>query len=191
MWWLLQMRDDEFLRNKVPMTKSEVRAISIDKLALGTKKTLLDVGAGTGSISIQAAREFSQLDVTAIEMNPAGVDIIRQNVNKFQLKNINLIAGKAPQDIPDRKYDAIFVGGSGSQLAAIVDFASNHLTAAGTIVLNFILFENAMQVERLLAQAGFKEIEMVEVGILRWHQLGKGHYFKPNNPTIIVSARKD
>ena len=62
------MRDEEFLRNKVPMTKSEVRAISIDKLDLSNKKSMLDVGAGTGSISIQAAREFKQLAVTAVEM---------------------------------------------------------------------------------------------------------------------------
>ncbi|MCC4471239.1 decarboxylating cobalt-precorrin-6B (C(15))-methyltransferase [Limosilactobacillus reuteri] len=184
------MRDDEFLRNKVPMTKSEVRAISIDKLELNDKNTFLDIGAGTGSISIQAAREFPNLNVTAIEMNNAGIDIIKQNINKFNLHNINLIKGIAPQDIPNQKYDAIFVGGSGAQLDGIVKFASTHLNVNGTIVLNFILFENAMQVEKLLTSAGFKEIEMVEVGVLRWHQLRKGHFFKPNNPTIIVNAKK-
>lgn len=172
------------------MTKSEVRAISIDKLALSKKKSLLDVGAGTGSISIQAAREYPQISVTAVEMNPAGIDIIQQNIQKFGLHNINLIQGMAPQDIPDQTYDAIFIGGSGSYLKEIIDFASIHLNDHGMIVLNFILFENAMQIEKLLANAGFDDIEMVEVGILRWHQLGKGHYFKPNNPTIIVSARK-
>ena len=190
MWWLLQMRDDEFLRNKVPMTKSEVRAISIDKLALTNKKTFLDVGAGTGSVSIQAAREFPDLAVTAIEMKDDGIDIIKQNINKFNLQNINLIQGVAPHDIPNQKYDAIFAGGSGEQLEPIIEFANEHLTDEGTIVLNFILFENAMQVEKLLTDAGFKKIEMVEIGVLRWHQLGKGHFFKPNNPTIIVNARK-
>lgn len=172
------------------MTKSEVRAISIDKLGLAHKQTLLDVGAGTGSISVQAGHDFPALSVTAIEMNPAGIDIIKQNLAKFKLTNVNLIQGTAPDDIPDRQYDAIFVGGSGSHLKAIIDFASAHLTAGGTIVLNFILFENAMQVERLLDQAGFNQVEMVEATILRWHRLGKGHFFKPNNPTIIVSAKK-
>ncbi|MBB1079420.1 decarboxylating cobalt-precorrin-6B (C(15))-methyltransferase [Limosilactobacillus sp. STM2_1] len=184
------MRDDEFLRNKVPMTKSEVRAISIDKLNLIGKKSMLDVGAGTGSVSIQAAHEFNGLTVTAIEMNPDGIDIINQNINKFALKNIRLIKGTAPEDIPEQKYDAIFVGGSGSHLDEIINFASDHLNANGTIVLNFILFENAMQVEQLLQENDFKNIEMIEVGVLRWHKLGKGHFFKPNNPTIIVSARK-
>lgn len=184
------MRDDEFLRNKVPMTKSEVRAISIDKLGLANKKTFLDVGAGTGSVSIQAAHDYKDLAVTAIEMNPDGIAIINQNIAKFNLTNVNLVKGLAPQDIPDQQYDAIFVGGSGSYLEQIIAFAASHLPTGGTIVLNFILFENAMQVEKLLESAGFKNIEMVEVGVLRWHQLGKGHYFKPNNPTIIVSATK-
>ena len=184
------MRDDEFLRNKVPMTKSEVRAISIDKLDLSNKKSMLDVGAGTGSISIQAAREFKQLAVTAVEMNPDGIDIIQQNINKFGLNNIKLVQGTAPADIPDQKYDAIFVGGSGTHLNEIIRFASTHLNEGGAIGLNFILFENAMQVEKLLKDNGFKEIELIEVGVLRWHKLGKGHFFKPNNPTIIVSAQK-
>ncbi|QZN93084.1 decarboxylating cobalt-precorrin-6B (C(15))-methyltransferase [Limosilactobacillus panis] len=184
------MRDEDFLRNRVPMTKSEVRAISIDKLGLGNKRSFLDIGAGTGSVSVQAAHDFKKLAVTAIEMNPDGIDIIKQNIKKFNLTNINLVTGTAPIDIPDQQYDAIFVGGSGSQLARIINFASGHLPVGGTIVLNFILFENAMQVEKLLEKAGFKNIEMVEVGVLRWHQLGKGHFFKPNNPTIIVSANK-
>lgn len=184
------MRDEEFLRNKVPMTKAEIRAISIDKLGLANKKTFLDVGAGTGSISIQAAHDFKQLAVTAIEMNPDGIDIIKQNMAKFNLNNIQLIKGIAPNDIPPKQYDGIFVGGSGSQLERIIEFASKHLTPNGKIVLNFILLENAMQVEQMLKQAKFKNIEMVEVGVLHWHKLGKGHFFKPNNPIIIVSASK-
>ncbi len=172
------------------MTKAEIRAISIDKLELANKKTFLDVGAGTGSISIQAANDFKQLAVTAIEMNPDGIDIIKKNIARFKLNNIDLIKGIAPDDIPEKQYDGIFVGGSGKRLKQIIEFASQHLAPKGRILLNFILFENAMQVEQMLTQAKFKNIEMVEVGVLRWHKLGKGHFFKPNNPIIIVSANK-
>lgn len=184
------MRDDEFLRNKVPMTKSEVRAISIDKLELSDKNTFLDIGAGTGSVSIQAACEFPNLNVTAIEMNDAGIDIIKQNINKFNLHNINLSRESLPKIFLIRNMMQFLLMVVELQLDGIVKFASTHLNVNGTIVLNFILFENAMQVEKLLTAAGFKEIEMVEVGVLRWHQLGKGHFFKPNNPTIIVNAKK-
>lgn len=174
------------------MTKSEVRAISLDKLGLAGKKTMLDVGAGTGSVSIQAAHDYPDLKVTAIERNPSGIDIIRQNIQKFHLENIDLIEGLAPADLPEQSYDAIFVGGSGGELAPIIDFAAKHLNDSGQIVLNFILYENAMQVSQLLKESGFQRVEMVEVTVMRWHRLGPGHFFKPNNPTIIVSAqRKD
>ena len=178
------MRDEDFLRNKVPMTKSEVRAVSIDKLQLLNKKTFLDIGAGTGSISIQAAHDFPDLQVTAIERDASGLEIIKQNIAKFCIKNIDLIAGNAPEAIPDKIYDAIFVGGSGSNLESILRFASEHLNSAGSLVLNFILLE------KILAELQFTKSEIIEVAVSQWHQLGKGHYFKPNNPTIIMNAIK-
>lgn len=185
------MRDEEFIRNKVPMTKSEVRAISIDKLALQGAESLLDVGAGTGSVSIQAAREHPGLRVTAIERNPDGIQIIQQNLAKFNLKNVEVIKGTAPQDLPEQQFSTIFIGGSGADLAGIIRYAYRHLEIGGRLVLNFILVENALAAEELVHAVGFSEVELVEVGVLKWHQLGKGHYFKPNNPTIILSAIKE
>lgn len=184
------MRDEDFLRNKVPMTKSEARAVSIDKLQLLNKKTFLDIGAGTGSISIQAAHDFPDLQVTAIERDASGLEIIKQNMAKFCIKNIDLIAGNAPEAIPDKIYDAIFVGGSGSNLESILRFASEHLNSAGSLVLNFILLENALKAQKILAELQFTKSEIIEVAVSQWHQLGKGHYFKPNNPTIIMNAIK-
>lgn len=173
------------------MTKSEVRAISIDKLNLYGSKTLLDIGAGTGSISIQAAREHPDLQVIAVERNQDGIDIINQNLDKYNLSNVAVIEGSAPESIPNQNYDAIFVGGTGPNMAEIIDFTATHLNDRGAVVLNFILFENAIQAEKLLQQTSFKDIEMVETTVMKWHGLGKGHYFKPNNPTIILSAIKE
>ncbi|WP_367297705.1 decarboxylating cobalt-precorrin-6B (C(15))-methyltransferase [Loigolactobacillus coryniformis] len=184
------MRDEEFLRSKVPMTKAEVRAISITALQLSDKQTLLDVGAGTGSISVQAAHDFPQLQVTAIEQKPAAIAIMQQNIDKFQLTNVKLINGAAPAAIPQQTYDAIFVGGSGQQLAGIIDFAATHLAADGQLVLNFILFENALAAYQLVEQAGFKQVEMIRAEISKWHALGPGHYFQPQNPTMILTAIK-
>ena len=185
------MRDEDFLRNRVPMTKSEVRAISIDKLGLGNKRSFLDIGAGTGSVSVQAAHDFKKLAVTAIEMNPDGIDIIKQNIKKFNLTNINLVTGTAPIDIPDQQYDAIFVGGSGANLDAIIDFSLAHLNASGSLVLNFILNENAMAAYQYLAAKPITNLEMIQVAVSKWHGLGKGHYFKPQNPTMIISCQKN
>ena len=77
------MKNDEFIRGKVPITKEEVRAISLNKLNLKDAKTFIDVGAGTGSISIEAALTYDDLKVVAIERNDVAIDLINQNVEKF------------------------------------------------------------------------------------------------------------
>ncbi|MFC6254033.1 decarboxylating cobalt-precorrin-6B (C(15))-methyltransferase [Secundilactobacillus hailunensis] len=184
------MKDEVFLRSKVPMTKSEVRALSIDKLRLQGKHSMLDIGSGTGSVSIQAALEFPDLQVTSVEHHDDAIDIMQQNMDKFKTANIDLVKGEAPVDIPDQRYDAIFVGGSGSNLEEIIDFSLSHLNADGTLVLNFILQENAMQAFSYLDQNQSVTLEMSEVRVSKWHGLGKGHYFKPQNPTLIISATR-
>ncbi|MFT8399907.1 MAG: decarboxylating cobalt-precorrin-6B (C(15))-methyltransferase [Lentilactobacillus diolivorans] len=185
------MRDEDFLRTKVPMTKSEVRAISLDKLNLQGKNSLLDVGAGTGSVSLQAALEFPDLQVISIEQKDAAIDIMTQNMVHFHTGNINLLKGTAPEDIPDHLYDAIFVGGSGANQDAIIDFSLAHLNASGSLVLNFILNENAMTAYQYLAAKSITNLEMIQVAVSKWHGLGKGHYFKPQNPTMIISCQKN
>lgn len=173
------------------MTKAEVRAISLDKLQLATKRHLLDVGAGTGSISLQAALEHPQLQVTAVENNPAALEIMQKNMSHFGTTTIDLVAGEAPSKIPVTNYDAIFVGGSGQQLDEIIQFAYAHLVPGGSLVLNFILLENALAAYQTLQEVGFQKIEVVDVSVKRLHALGKGHFFKPQNPTIIMSTTRE
>lgn len=184
------MRDELFLRTKVPMTKAEVRAVSIDKLELQAKTSFLDIGSGTGSVSLQAAMKYPDLQVTAIEKNEAAIDIMQQNIDHFKVNNINLINGEAPTEIPDQVYDAIFVGGSGANLETIIDFALAHLTSGANLVLNFILNENAISAYQYLETQAVTNLEMIEMQVSKWHALGKGHYLKPQNPTFIISATK-
>ena len=97
------MKDEVFIRGKVPMTKAEVRAASIDLLNLDdTSKKLLDVGAGTGSVGLQVACNFPKIQVTAIERNPDAVDLIKQNQAKFGLENVTVIEAYAPIELPTR-----------------------------------------------------------------------------------------
>lgn len=182
------MRDEEFIRTKVPMTKAEVRAISLDKLQLHGKSRFLDIGSGTGSVSLQAALEFPELQVTAVERNDDAVAIMQDNMAHFGTTNISLVQGEAPADIPDQQYDAIFVGGSGANLETIIDFSVAHLVDGGALVLNFILQENAFEAVTHLQTVAVTDLEMVETRIAKWHALGKGHFFKPQNPTLVVSA---
>ena len=112
------MRNSEFITGKVPITKEEVRAISINKLDLANAKRFIDVGAGTGSVTVEAAYHYPNLDVTAIERNDDALELINKNVDKFNLKNIEVIKGYAPVEI-NKKVDAIFLGGTGNNLEEI------------------------------------------------------------------------
>lgn len=96
------MRNDEFIRGKVPITKEEVRAISLNKLDLKNAKTFIDVGAGTGSVSIEAAKTYENLNVVAIEKNEEAIDLINKNIEKFKLTNIKVIQAYAPIEINEK-----------------------------------------------------------------------------------------
>ena len=97
------MRDSEFIRGKVPMTKEEVRAVVLSKLQLQPSDTLMDVGAGTGSVAIEAALRLEKGQVIAVEQKAEAVDLIRQNARKHKVDNINIILGKAPKCFPRYK----------------------------------------------------------------------------------------
>ncbi|MBF0779515.1 MULTISPECIES: decarboxylating cobalt-precorrin-6B (C(15))-methyltransferase [unclassified Granulicatella] len=184
------MKDNEFIRvEKVPMTKEEVRAISLDKLGLHQAKNMLDVGSGTGSVSLQAAITYPNLKITAIERSEDAVGAMQQNIEHFNLSNIELIKGYAPIEL-NETFDAIFVGGTGGNLEDIVNWCDEHLLPGGRMVFNFILLENALEAAPLLENLGWGELDMITVQAGRWTKLGKGHYFKPQNPTIIITCEK-
>lgn len=184
------MKDNEFIRaEKVPMTKEEVRALSLDKLNLHRAKTFLDVGSGTGSVSLQAAITYPHLKITAIEKNENAIAVNKENIEYFKLNNIEIIEGYAPITLT-QKYDAIFVGGTGGNMQEIFNWCFNLLNPGGRLVLNFILLENAIEAIEIAEKMEFVELEVVSLQASRWTGLGKGHYFKPQNPTMIVSCEK-
>lgn len=184
------MRDECFIRDKVPMTKEEVRGISLSKLDLGRAHNLLDVGAGTGSVGIQAAVEYPSLSVTGIEQKELAVELIQKNCEKFGLTNYQLLSGKAPIPLTD-SYDCIFIGGSGGNLTEIIAWSYELLNAQGRLVLNFILLENALEALAAIESLPFVEVSTVQVQVGDLTRLGKGHYFKQQNPTIVISCVKE
>lgn len=183
------MKDELFIRGKVPMTKEEIRTISLAKLNLRTAESFLDIGTGTGSIAIEAALTYPQLQVTAIDSNAEALELLKANQEKFSLTNITGIIGKAPLDLSE-KFDAIFVGGTGGNMAEIFTWSFEHLKPEGSLVLNFILLENALEAIEWL-RANKKEFDAIQVQVGRYNKLGKGHYYKPINPVIIIETRKE
>ncbi len=183
------MKNNEFIRGKVPITKEEVRAISLNKLNLKNAKTFIDVGAGTGSVSIEAALTYDNLKVIAIERNDVAIDLINQNVNKFNLSNIEVIKDYAPIDL-DVKADGIFLGGTGNNLEEIIKWSKELLIPGGRLVANFILIDNFYDTLDLLKKYNFVNLDVSQLSINKLEKLGSRDYFKPHNPIFIISCEK-
>lgn len=185
------MKDDVFLRGqRVPMTKEAVRILALERLELGTAQHLIDVGAGTGSVALEAALRFPGLQVTAIERNPAALELITENCQRLGVENVTVVAGTAPMPL-EAKADAVFIGGSGGQLTELIDWALARLHPGGRLVLTFILLNNLSEALACLQTRGVTALAGEQIQYSALTPLGSGHYFKPNNPTYLISCYKE
>ncbi len=183
------IKDEEFIRGSCPMTKEDIRILSIAKMDLDENSKVLDVGAGTGSISIQAATICARGNVTSIEKDKEALNIIKQNKEKFNCKNLNIIEGEAlevEKDIKD-SFNSIFIGGSGGDLEEIIKIYSKKLLKEGTIVLNFITINNLYTALETLKELNYKT-ECIQVSISK--SKGKSNMLMANNPIFIITATK-
>lgn len=182
--------DEDFIRGSVPMTKEEVRVITLGKLKLEKDSVVLDIGAGTGSISIEAALLVPNGKVYAVEVNSQAIDLIRKNQTKFDVSNMDIIEGLAPQVLKDiDTVDRIMVGGSKGNISAIIDWGNKHLSKDGIIVANFISIENTSDFIKELKENNYK-YDLTQVSISKGKQLGGLTMLNGMNPIFIVRATR-
>lgn len=186
----MHIYDKEFTQTELPMTKQEVRAISIAKLMLKSDSVLIDVGAGTGTIGIEAATYMPQGKVYAIEKEEKGLDTIKLNAAKFELKNFELIYGKAPDAIPNIPYDRMFIGGSTGGLEDIIKHFLSYAKDKAILVINTITLETQHQSLEILKKLGFKDIEIISVTIGRAKKVGAYTMMFGENPIHIIKVIK-
>ena len=185
------MKDELFLRGeKVPMTKEAVRALALSKLELHQARHLIDIGAGTGSVSIEAALQNPTLVVTAIERNPAALRLLAENCQHFACDNVRIVEGEAPLAV-EEPADAVFMGGSGGHLCELIDWSLRQLRPGGRLVMTFILQENLNAALDSLRQRGITQIDCLQLNVSSLTTLGSGHYFKPNNPVFVIACQKE
>lgn len=183
--------DDMFIRGKVPMTKEEIRAITISKLRLNRNDILIDIGAGTGSISIEAGLILKAGKVYSIERKPEGIELIGKNAKEFGITNIEIIEGEAPEALPeDLLIDKVVIGGTGGKINEIFDWIDSHLKIDGRIVMNFITLENLHLGIDILKKRKYSDIEVIQVSINKGKDIGSLTMLKPQNPIFIISASK-
>ncbi|BET97852.1 decarboxylating cobalt-precorrin-6B (C(15))-methyltransferase [Xenorhabdus taiwanensis] len=185
------MKDELFLRgHRIPMTKEAVRALALERLELEKANRLIDVGAGTGSVSIEAALRYPALDILAIERKEEALLLLAENVRHFGCHRVRIQSGIAPIPL-DSIADAIFIGGTGGYLTEVIDWALLHLNPGGRLVMTFILLGNLTQALSHLKSCRVTALDGREIQVGELTALGQGHYFKPNNPTYLLSCQKE
>ena len=183
--------DREFIQKELPMTKQEIREIYIAKLQLKDNSTLIDVGAGTGSIGIEAATYLRNGQVYAIEKEEKGIETLKENIKKFRLENIEVIVGRAPEAIPTIEYDRMFIGGSTGSMRDILEHFIKYSKKDSRVVINAITLETLADATKLLKELDFKNIEVVNVVVSRGKNIGPYTMMYGENPIYIITADKE
>lgn len=184
------IKDELFLRGQVPMTKSEIRSISLSKLQLRPGDVVYDIGAGTGSVSIEMAFQAYEGSVYAVEFNEEALGLIRQNAEQFGVWNLKVIEGKAPEALGDLPVpDRAFIGGSKGNLAEILELLVRKNPKI-RVVVNAITLETMAEAISQFQKLGFEEIDIVQIFAAHGKAAGNYHMMQGQNPVFIISGEK-
>ena len=184
------IEDGAFIRGSVPMTKQDVRAVILGRMKIGPGDTIWDVGAGTGSVSVEMAMKARGGRVYAVERDPEGIELIRKNRERFGAWNIEVVEGEAPEALADLPApDAVFIGGSRGRLREIFSAVLSKNPDAG-ILVSAILIETLAEAVSAMADLGL-EASVTHMAVTRSRELGTKHMMTAENPIYIISGKKN
>ncbi len=184
----LGMSEKSYEHEQGLITKAEVRAVTLSKLCLRSEHILWDLGAGSGSVSIEAALFIKQGKIFAVEQKPDRIEQIKMNQKRFGVKNLKIIRTVLPEGLEELpRPDRIFIGGGGRYLANIVKIASAYLKEDGIIVINTVLLANIQTVLDVFKHIGFKS-RVVQIQISRGREMPWGERLEAQNPVWIISG---
>lgn len=183
------IRDDEFIRGKVPMTKENIRHLSVLRLDLDSDSVVYDVGSGTGSVACEIASLSSEIRVYAIEMKDEACELIRQNADKFTLNNIQLVKGRAPEALEGLPAPThAFIGGSSGDLRQILETLSGKAGKDGIrVVVNAVSLETIAEINSVIRETGARDVLIEQIAVSRSRELGSYHLMTAENPVMIAS----
>ena len=174
----------------VPITKEDVRAIVISKLRLKENSSAIDVGCGSGSITVEMCLQTKGNRIYAIDFDEKAVELTRKNLLKFNVK-AEVIFSKA-QDILQLlpQVDAILIGGTSGEVERIVNLCVDRLNKGGRIVIDTVLIETMYRALTTINQANLKEVDVTQAIIAKARKVTTGTMMSARNPIIIISATK-
>ncbi len=183
------LKEDEILHSRGLITKDEVRAVAIHKLRLPRTGVMWDIGAGSGSVSIEAAIIYPDLKIFAIEKDEDQLLNIRENKSRYAAGNIEIVSGHAPDALmhlpaPDR----VFIGGSSGRLNDIVDYITEKMPS-GIAVINAATIETLNEAVQSLERNGFK-VDVSELSVSRSKTINGKKHMSALNPIFIIAGEK-
>lgn len=184
------LADQSFLRGSVPMTKQEVRSVTLSKLEVEPEDVVYDVGAGTGSVSVEVALLARQGQVYAVEINPEATALIEENKRAFGLCNLHVISGKAPDALTGLPTPSkAFLGGTKGNMKEILQvlFEKNPEVR---VVVNAIALESLEEAITSLRDMGCAHVDVVQLSAARAREMGRYHMMTAQNPVFIITGQR-
>lgn len=180
--------DGEFLRGKAPMTKEEVRTVSLSKLRLSEESVCYDVGAGTGSVSVEMALRAWMGQVYAIEKKEDALALLKENKKKFAVDNLVIIPGVAPEAMTELPAPThAFIGGSSGNMQDIINLLLEKNPKV-RIVINCITLETVTEAMNAIRDFGLEDVDIVQLAAARSKSIGRYHMMMGENPIYIISC---
>ncbi|ACP47307.1 precorrin-6Y C5,15-methyltransferase(decarboxylating), CbiT subunit [Sulfolobus islandicus Y.N.15.51] len=182
-------RDEE-----IPMTKEEIRALALSKLRIRKGDMILDIGCGTGSVTVEASLLVGSTGkVYGVDKEEKAINLTRRNAEKFGvLNNIVLIKGEAPEILftINEKFDRIFIGGGSEKIKEIISASWEIIKKGGRVVIDAILLETVNNAISAMENIGFINLEITEVIIAKGMKTKVGTAMMTRNPIFIISGEK-
>lgn len=187
---MIGIEDTQFIRGDVPMTKQEIRVLTLAKAHITSEAIVADIGAGTGSITIEAALTACNGKIFAVERKLEAIELIERNVEKFSVGNVEIIRAQAPDGLNDLPLlDAAIIGGTGGQLDEILSALDTKLKVGGRIVVNAVTIQTVTKALDWF-HAHSWPVDASQVQITRLRRVGQLDINQALNPVWIVAAEK-
>ena len=184
------IEDDEFIRDKVPMTKQEVRTLTVGKLGLTKDAIVYDIGAGSGSVSIEIALQSPEIKVYAIEKEELACQLMENNKRKFAADNVEIINGTAPEKMEDLPAPThVFIGGSSGNLKSILEHVYEKNKEA-KVVLNTVSLETLNEILNLANENENWILDVTQIQASKAKKMGRYQLMMGQNPVYIVTIKK-
>ena len=181
--------DELFERTEeVPITKEDIRTIAISKLRLKEGHSAIDVGCGSGSITVELCLQ-TEGKVYAIDFDEIAIELTKKNLQKFGVKAEEVILGKAQDILPKlSEVDAVIVGGTWGDTKQVIELAVGKLKKGGRIVIDTIVIETMYHALAAINELELKEIDITQIIISKARKVTTGTMMLARNPVMIISA---